>query len=156
MKNLMVSLSVLAVFVMTQSTVFGSNQLNQPYTGSEPDTLLLYHFDTPDQAASIPAGYPVDPCEFFNGDGFSTDGRFGGSYLSTFEGNGYTLSGTGAASLFSGSDAVKTIECWIKIDASAMPGGLFVTPQNEMQLCRFEGASGAGSHGGLMFNTNCI
>ena len=128
------------------------NNYKTAYTGGEADTLLLYHFNDPDQAASIPVGYDIDTAAFAGGDGFSTDGKFGGSYLSTFAGNGETVSGTGAASLFSSSDPVKTIECWVKIDASAFDtSGNFDTPWGEMQLCRFDGAGGVNP-GGLFID----
>ncbi|MBN2377468.1 MAG: metallophosphoesterase [Sedimentisphaerales bacterium] len=133
----------------------GDNFYMSEYSGSEPDTLLLYHFNEPDQAASIPAGYNINPSAFTGGDGFTANGWSGGGYLSTFAGNGAIVSGTSAASLFSASDPVKTIEAWVKIAPSAFDGsGNFDTPWNEMQLARFDGASGAGGAGGLIINTN--
>ena len=117
--------------------------------------LLEWQFDLPDQAASIPAGYDIDITAFNGGDGFTTAGYSGGGgYLSTFEGDGETVAGTNAATVFGNAGPVKNINVMVKIAASAFDiDGNFDTPWDEMQLARFNGASGGTSHGGLIINT---
>ncbi len=111
--------------------------------------LLEWKFNTPDQAASTPAGTPIDTGAFGGGDGFTTAGYEGGGYLSTLTGYGNIPNGADAFSTANGP--VKSISFMVNFDASTFDSSGNFTA--EAQFCRFYATNATSSnptnHGGL-------
>ncbi len=124
-------LSLALVFVWTSSALAaGENPYFSPYTGSEPDTLVLWKFDgATDAAREAESGsgsnYAITSWGYQGqaGSGTTPDstsetgGKFGGAYVSTTEGYGSAANGF---SVWSGTDIVKTIEFWFLVDSSVL------------------------------------
>ena len=132
MKKLILYVSLILMFVAGQASAA---------------PLLEWKFNEPDQAASTPAGTPVDTGAFSGGDGFTTAGYEGGGYLSTLAGNGNIPNGADVFSTANGP--VKSISFMVNFDASTFDSsGNFNTVLGESQFFRFDASNGA-NHGGL-------
>ncbi len=125
MKKLIVSLIVLAL--VGSALAAGENLFFKPYTGSEPDTLLLYHFDgATDTAREAESGsgsnYAITSWGVHTSgttDSTSaTGGKFDGAYVSTVE--GYGIAADAISVWDNNASNVHTVEGWFWIDPSVL------------------------------------
>jgi len=110
------------------------NNLQKPYTGNEPDTLLLWHFDSPGEL--LDSGPSNHDLSLF-GSASVAPGKFGDA-LTVLDSEGGASSSTGSqpfgpAGHPDPDSGIRVIEFWLKMDAAQFDGeGNFQLAGNQL------------------------